>query len=460
MRRALLSHLVLFALGCVSFEPRPLDPESEWRRLEGLRLDDLAPPRNNARSSESGRPPAFDYTNGLSADEAAGLAVAFNPTLRASRLRQGIAEGQLLGAGLLPNPTIDTKWLVPTNAASWKGEVNSAINLTQILLRRSLERERAQIGIEEVRWDVAEEEWALAAQAREAWIELVYSEEALALFAATRNARERLTAAVREQQRAGDTGTLELLLAEADLANLTRLEPRLQGGRQRALQALNALLGLPPDHPTRIEKPENPLAFAPATVDRSAALEKLWERRPDLLAAERAYAGAEKDLQLACRKQFPSFTVGPSWERDGTANYLGFNAAIELPIFNRNQGDIAAKTAVRDQRRREFEAALQAARTDFEDARASFDALEGELKVIFAELVPRLERSVDLTQRALQAGSVSQSEVLKLQLRLLETRSEVLKTLRDYHRARISVDRAQGPRIDPRAPLSKPGSAP
>ncbi len=446
MKIALFLAMLCGLVGCTVYSPQPLEPEVEWKRLESLRIDNLLAPGAPGVGLPGESLPAFDYSNGLSSEEAAGLAVVLSPALRAVRLKAGIAEAQIIAAGALPNPEVDTKWLVPTNASVWKGEVNAAIDLTQILLRRGLEKERARLHVEEVRWDIAAEEWKTAARAKLAWIDLVYADEALTLFQETRGVRERTLQGIRERQRVGDSSLMQTLLAEVDLAEADREGARLRGQRKLALQALNALLGLPPNHDTRIEKPANPLVYAPAQIDRTGLGDALWRRRPELLAAFKAHEGAERELQIACRKQFPGLKLGPSFERDGSQNLLGFNAALEIPIFNRNQGEIAEKTAARDEARKLFEVELASARADLESALAVLDTSEAELKLTFEELSPRLMKMLEMTQRALQAGDVSLFEVLTMQRRLLEARAEVTKSLRDFHRARVEVDRAAGPK--------------
>jgi outer membrane protein TolC len=141
--------------------------------------------------------------------------------------------------------------------------------------------------------------------------------------------------------------------------------------------------------------------------------------------------------------------VGPSFERDGTENLLGFGAALELPIFDRNQGEIALKLAERDQKRRLYVAALQSARADLEGAWAALESLDAELKYYFQEVAPRLEKTLEITEKALKAGEVSLHEVLDVNRRLLLTRGEILKSLRDFHKAGVEVDRAAGPRVKP-----------
>ena len=47
----------------------------------------------------------------MSADEAVAVALFLNPDLRAFRKERGIAEGELITAGLLPNPELQLTWM-------------------------------------------------------------------------------------------------------------------------------------------------------------------------------------------------------------------------------------------------------------------------------------------------------------------------------------------------------------
>ena len=54
------------------------------------------------------RPVRLDPANGITPTQAAIIAVLANPKLRADRNRRGVAEAQLIQAGILPNPSAPT----------------------------------------------------------------------------------------------------------------------------------------------------------------------------------------------------------------------------------------------------------------------------------------------------------------------------------------------------------------
>ncbi len=431
--------------GCVTYHPQPLEPGKEWAELESIRIDDLVvTPEDQAGESKSSVP-AFDYSDGLSADEAAGLATVLNPDLRAFQLNKQIAEGQLVAAGLLPNPEIDLKWLAVLGGGPSSGELDFLFDLTGALLTRKPRIEWAHIRLEEVHWEVADQEWQLVNEVRLNFIELLYWDRTLELNQQQYVLLSRLLQIIQRQRAAGDATDLDVVLAEVELADIERQGKRLTGHRQRALQQFNRLIGVPPNHPTRLQIPEQPLAYEPQTEDLQKMTEQLLVRRPDLLQAEQAYLGSEKELQLAVIQQFPGIRLGPSYERGEGENLLGGIVSVEIPVFDRNQGQVAVTTAQREQQRRAYVALLHQARAELYDAWNRLQSLEDELHLYFSDVAPRLQRSLDLTEAAFDAGNLGLFQVLLLQRRVLDSKSQILDTLRDFHRAKIDLKQTIGP---------------
>lgn len=69
---------------------------------------------------------------------------------------------------------------------------------------------------------------------------------------------------------------------------------------------------------------------------------KARENRPDLKIALQALKYEEANLELQHANAIPDLSFGPSYNRSGTAfpNYWGVSAQLNVPIFDRNQGNI------------------------------------------------------------------------------------------------------------------------
>ncbi len=433
---------LLGAAACSGYRAVPLQPDAEWARLESVRLQDLiAPsaPADGRRDEE----PGFDSSDGLSPDEAASVALALNPDLRVFRAEKGVAEGQLREARLLPNPEFDGGW---TNlAGTVAGELDLLVDLTEALVTRGPRTERAKARLAEMQWEVADREWQLRNDVRAAWISLAYAEEAIALLRSQAGVAERTVAALRNRQAAGASTELEVVVAESEVASLRGHERRLAGGVGAARQRLNALLGLPPNNATPLERVKESFRYAPIGESEMGDAAQLPRRRPDLRAKEKAYLVAEKELQGAFRRRWGRLGLGPSADTSGGSVEGGLALSFVIPLFNLNQGEIAVRAAERLQRHEAYVAQLHRARAELHLAWADWNSLDAELSVLFSDLAPRLDRSILLAETALREGELDLLQVLLLQSRALQNKREVLERLREFHLASIEVDRARGP---------------
>ncbi len=427
------------AAACSSYRPRPLQTDMEWARLESVRLGDLVAPRGPAEAL--GDMPAFDYSDGLSPDEAAAVAVALNPELRAFRAGRGVAEGQLIEAGLLPNPELDGRWTNLSGAIA--GELSVLFDLSEALATRGPRTERARARIEEVRWEVADREWQLANDVRAAWIALAYAGEALALLRSQGAVAGRTVDILRARREAGSATELDIVVAESERAEVTRQERRLAGNQRLALERLNALLGLPPAHETRIGG--GGIGYTALDEAERGDAGQLRIRRPDLQAAEKAYLVAENELHVAYRRRWGNIGLGPSTDSAGGSVDWGVALSWVIPVFHLNQGEIDVRAAERHQRREAYVALLHRARAELQETWSERVAINDELAVLFSEVAPHLDRSIELAEAAFRGGELDLLQVLLLQSRALDRKRETLERLRDFQLAGVAHKRALGP---------------
>ena len=97
----------LFCLlpGCSHYQPEALTEPAVELQLETPAAQQLSVQAAQIKHPLL-KPIPFNILDGLSPDEAAVLAVLRNPELRAARDQHGIANAQLLQAGLLPDPQV------------------------------------------------------------------------------------------------------------------------------------------------------------------------------------------------------------------------------------------------------------------------------------------------------------------------------------------------------------------
>ncbi|WP_246028368.1 TolC family protein [Leptospira fletcheri] len=82
----------------------------------------------------------------------------------------------------------------------------------------------------------------------------------------------------------------------------------------------------------------------PSKLKISDILQTAREFRPDLKKAVQALRFEEANLELQHANAIPDLAFGPMYNRGGTAfqNYWGVTAQLNIPLFDRNQGNIKA----------------------------------------------------------------------------------------------------------------------
>src|SRR4051794_37698012 len=171
--------------GCARYDPKPLTPEAIEAALT-LNSGDLEHLRPwGDHDAGGGRPDVrVDLADGLSPDEAAMIAVAVHPTLRAERNRVGVSSAQLLQAGILPNPQLSANVDPVVGGNTTDTVTGYGVGLSwevTALIARDARVAAASAGAASVRLDVAWKEWQAAQAARLAVFDLAALEEQAAL---------------------------------------------------------------------------------------------------------------------------------------------------------------------------------------------------------------------------------------------------------------------------------------
>jgi outer membrane protein, heavy metal efflux system len=127
-------------------------------------------------------------------------------------------------------------------------------------------------------------------------------------------------------------------------------------------------------------------------------LADLEHRRLDLMGLRQGYQSQEQTVRAAVLAQFPKVVVGFNPHSSDTTNVhtVGFAITVDLPIFDRNQGNIAIEKATRQKLFDEYAAA------------------KGALDQGTADVIGYFQARTNLNQKSLQ--------VIKLKQQLVDSR--------------------------------------
>jgi cobalt-zinc-cadmium efflux system outer membrane protein len=448
MRRLLPTvGLSLFAAGCAT-----MSPERGHAELGAMVQERVSVPTG----WEKGSPPAEEVRarvvellrDGLTREEAVRIALVNNPGLKAEYEALGIAQAELVQAGLLRNPTLGAQVRFPNEPGLG---LNVEFSLVQELLDVFMLPARKSIARRQFEADVlrtAHEALKVVAEAREAYTSLQAAELLLrnqARIVATTEAAAELS---RLQHEAGNIPGLDAAISQSAWQEarvvLAREELELVGRRE----ALNRLLGLWGENTEW--KAVEPLPELPAEEPPLEHLEPLaLRRRLDVDAARKEVALMDQSVALARGSRFiGTVEVGVSTERDTDGlRVTGPSLVLELPIFDQRQALIGRLEAQRRVAERRLEKLSVDARSEVRQTRAELQTARKLVEHYSKVLLPLRRRVVEQSQLQYNAMVLSPFQLLEARREEVRTYREYVETLRDYWNARNALENAVGGRL-------------
>jgi multidrug efflux system outer membrane protein len=233
----------------------------------------------------------------------------------------------------------------------------------------------------------------------------------------------------------GDIGEFDLARAKTELANARAEAIGLQRQRVQAEHALAVLLGKPAAMFSAEAGPLPEAAALPVIPPGVPSL--LLQRRPDIVAAQRAMVASNARIGVAKAARFPSLLLNGGLGTDAasasnlfkwSAHSWVLGAVMSLPVIDggRNKANVVRSEAVLEESVAAYRQNVLLAFAEVEDNLAGLRILAGQTEQIDAAVVSA-RRSADLAQKLYQAGRSSYLDLLDAQRNLAAVeRSAVL----------------------------------
>ena len=372
--------------------------------------------------------------------EVATYAIEHNQDLAAARWQIAEAHARYLQSGRLSNPELEGSFAPTLGGKEWTGGVGFT---QQFPLTSRLQLEK----------DVSQSEWAVAEK------EIVDAERLLALNAETMAVRVWALAQemeLKEKQVANSDEMAKLALRLAQRGEASSLEAEQFNLEAQEISAeimelstawnitvgkLKIVLGLDPTNPIQIKGQLPPPQTSPTNGMDLAA-------RPDLQASEIQIETAEKRVELAKAQRFEDLSIGifAEFERsedvpEGLENdtLIGIRCALQLPIWNANEGNIKAAEATLSHSKHASNALALRIQAEVNEAQREMTAAAHQHDRILSDLLPAAAGLEDRFRSAYQRGEASLTDVLRAREKRLELEAREIKKLEQYHLARIRV---------------------
>lgn len=450
------------AAGCAG--PSASSDLARIRSLSGAqRLPSVASEEVEGGTSAEARPL---LAKPLTADSAVRVALLNNRALRAMLREVGVARGELMQAGVLPNPEIGVE-VMPRQAGLEHAHIELEVeyDLTSTILAPVRER-AAQAELEAARYRAAAAVVELGYAVRAAFHAVQASQQRLGIANRALDALAAGRDAARALFEAGNIAELDVATQEAgyEAARITASQIELEMlERRERLQRLLGLSGAETGWKIAAELPAAPEALAlPERAEAraiSASLE-LAEMKSRLEAAARR-AGA-----LRTEGALPDVSVALRGEREDEAWLVGGAVRMTLPIFNRNQGAATSREAEFDSLLERYHGAAIDVRSALRDARNRVASAHARALHYQRAILPARKRVAEQAVLQYNAMQIGVFQLLQVRREQLDAELAQVETLREYWTAQAALEALlQGRRVGgaemtgTAAPAAMPGAA-
>jgi cobalt-zinc-cadmium efflux system outer membrane protein len=399
--------------------------------------------------------------DGLTLDAAIQRMLEANLDLLALKYEIPQADADILTAGLRTNPLIyfDTQFIPYGSFTSERpgGPTQYDINITYPI---DLSHKRqARVRVARAARTVLEAQFQDVIRRQignvcRAFLDLQSARLAFLSAEASVSAQERIASAA-PKPAADDEQAVERFAIALEKARSALVEARDDLGD--AQEALAALINADPAQTERIQPRGSLRDAGPAPPPLEELIRLALECRPDVVATRRGIGRAQAELGLQRANRLDDIFVfyDPFTYQDNRPSHLksarSWVAAITvpLPIYNRNQGNIARAQGNLHQTQTELAALerrviseVRIADREYRSSRAALDRLE-------TETLPRTRRIVERNAREFAAGKITVDDYLGH----LSDEADASRSVRDalvrHRRSMLDLNTAVGVRLLP-----------
>ncbi len=283
------------------------------------------------------------------------MALANNPTLKQAEAEVRVAAGRRQQAGLYPNPTVGYTGEEIRGGFARGGQQGFFVEQTFVLggklakSRQVFEQEHVQAEAE-----AEEQRFRVLNAVRLLYYQALAAQEMLALDEQLAKIAAEAVATTRQLHNVGQADLPDVLQAEieqqqAELAVIVE-----ENSRERVWRALAATVGNPGLKPVALA---GSLETEEPALDADAWIETLISQSPAAKIARAGVARAEAITARAAAQPIPDLKVRAGLQQnrellETTGRAVGLQwfaeVGVEIPLFNRNQGQVEAARAERE----------------------------------------------------------------------------------------------------------------
>ena len=383
---------------------------------------------------------AAQTTTRISLEQAIELALVHSHSLKATRTQIQQNQAQETTASLRPNPTLLWDGLFFPIFSPQAFTAENVSNLQQFdagvsyLFERGGKRRRRVAAARDTtamtRYQVSDSERTLTFSVAQQFIAAQLAQSVLDFAVKDLESFGKTVKISEDRYKAGDISEADLLKIKLQLLQFQTDVAGAEVAKVQALASLRQLLGydaVPADFAV-----EGELSYQPLPVSLDDLRLRALKLRPDLLAALQSVRAAQSQIALAKANGKVDLTTTISYSHVADLNSLSASFSIPLPIFDRNQGEIARTGFALTQSQETAQAASDTVLTDVRNNYEAFSTNQKIVQLYLSGYLKQAEDSRNISEYAYKRGAASLLDFLDAERSYRSTQLSYRQTLANY----------------------------
>jgi cobalt-zinc-cadmium efflux system outer membrane protein len=393
----------------------------------------------------------------ITLEQAISLAVTNSPAIKAARTQIQQSQAQEITANLRPNPTLswDSQFIPVFNPGDFSTDTLNNLQQFDIgvgyLFERGHKRQNrlqaARDATAVTAAQVADTERTLVFNVAQQFVNVLLANSTLQ-FAQEDLRSFQDTVTISEQRyKAGDISEGDYLKIKLQLLQFQTDVSSARVAKVQALGSLRQLVGyasLPHDFDV-----VGDLEYKPLTAALPDLQVRALATRPDLLAAQKGVKAANSQISLARADAKVDVNASASYSHVSGASSTSLFFNLPLPIFNRNQGEIARTKFALTGAELTAKAAEDTVMTDVTNAYESATSNQDVVKLYVSGYLKEAQDSRDISQYAYKAGAATLLDFLDAERSYRSTQLAYRQALAAYMLSLEQLRQAIGTRSLP-----------
>jgi outer membrane protein, heavy metal efflux system len=374
-----------------------------------------------------------------SLSELEAIALKNNPTLSQAASRVHALQGKMVQAGLYPNPHVGYVGEEMGNDHT-AGMQGASVGQTYITGGK-LQLSQATIAKE-----IAQSQWACQTQrlrvlsdVRLSYLEFLTARQSVDLHAQLLEIGRAGLKAAESLHKAQEVSRVDILQAkiEADSAAMQWRDAQFR--KLAAGRRLAAVLGA---GEVDLSQLEGNLELGPPLITWEDSIARLRSQSPELarsrLGVERArYA---LDREIAGRKPDVDAEIRVMHNNENSDNIASFNVGLPLPLWNRNQGNIARAQAELNAACFEVQRIELQIQERLTTVFRRYENARNQVDTYARDLLPSAKESLDLASAGYRQGEIPYLDLLTAQRTFFRVKMAYLDALKDLQASSVLIE--------------------